>query len=940
MTGLGIFLISFLASYFGTLLLLRIPVKSRFVDVPGDRSSHDAAKPRFGGIAVVTAFFLGFGALLAARPEARGLLPLLPCGALIFAAGVLDDWRGLPVAVRLAAQLAAAIAVVATGNIVETVFIPLAGTIELDVLAVPFTILFILASINFYNFIDGIDGLAAGTAAITAGFLALIAHMLGHGALALAALAAAGASLGFLQFNFPPSRLFMGDGGSTFLGFFFAFFAIAGNRVVPELPFFITVLLLSSLYLDAGVTLLRRLFKGEKIFQPHRTHYYQRLLALGFNHKQVTALEYSLTVLLGTSAVIFFKAGGFFPVFLCLCWLLVFTSMMLKVRGLERGDRLFWERRTVLVMAADIFLVAAAYFAAFFLRLGFQFSGDHWDAVARAFPIVLVVRSSCFYAFGLYRGVWKYTSTPDIVKIIKAVTVGSGVIMMLLVFFYRFEAFPRSMFVMEFFLLILGLAGARFASRLFHEFGKDVSVTNAARVAIVGAGDAGEGLLREIRSTEGKRSSIVCFIDDDKGKDGLTLQGVPITGPIENLAEICRAYRADTVLVAAGDASGPAAETALREARNAGLRVETRGRETAGTVGSAAAESTDALLERISRTLGRPRASDPSGAAVRAYRGKRVLITNGGEQIGPALVRVLVSAGAAVTVHVAAPRDAERFGGTAEKRLVLRAGALDRENEFVSLVEAAAPEVVFHVLPLRARGIANEADYMWRRNVRGCEALCAALARSKAESLVLVRLWDESRLDEPWALMAALGEALVLNHPALTRVSPKSARVPPVLTRDAVARLAGSLASAGAPDERFAMTEDEAAAFVLGVGALHAGRQILVPASAEFFAASDVTGAIAGTSVGSLDAAAHSDGERRAHGGSRPLFPNEIPRPSVVPGAEQVVSPLVPAGPPVLDLVAEPARLGRERIDDCFKALKTELFAGEGAVRSAGPRSE
>ena len=187
-------------------------------------------------------------------------------------------------------------------------------------------------------------------------------------------------------------------------------------------------------------------------------------------------------------------------------------------------------------MAADIFLVAAAYFAAFFLRLGFQFSGEHWDVVARAFPIVLVVRSSCFYVFGLYRGVWKYTSTPDIVKIVKAVTVGSAVTIMLLVFFYRFEAFPRSMFVMEFFLLILGLAGARFASRLFHEFGKDVSVTNAARVAIVGAGDAGESLLREIRSTEGKRSSIVCFLDDDKGKDGLTLQGVPITGPVANLA--------------------------------------------------------------------------------------------------------------------------------------------------------------------------------------------------------------------------------------------------------------------------------------------------------------------------------------------------------------------------------------------------------------------
>ena len=935
MTGLGIFLVSFLASYFGTLLLLKIRVKGRFVDVPGDRSSHDAAKPRFGGIAVVTAFFLGFGVLLAARPEARMFLPLLPCGALVFAAGVLDDWRGLPVVVRLLAQLAAALVVVATGNVVESVFVPLAGTIELDVLSVPFTILFVLASINFYNFIDGIDGLAAGTASITAGFLALIAYMLGHGALALLALAAAGASLGFLQFNFPPSRLFMGDGGSTFLGFFFAFVAIAGNRLVPEVPFFITVLLLSSLYLDAGVTLLRRLFRGEKIFQPHRTHYYQRLLALGFNHKQVTVLEYGLTILLGTSALIFFKAGGFFPFFLCLCWLLVFTSLMLKVRGLERGDRLFWERRTVLVMAADILLVAIAYYAAFFLRLGFQVSGEHWDAVAKAFPIVLVVRSSCFYAFGLYRGVWKYTSTPDIVKIIKAVTVGSAVILMLLVFFYRFEAFPRSMFVMEYFLLILGLAGTRFASRLFHEFGKDVSVTNAVRVAIVGAGDAGESLLRELRSTEGKRSSIVCFIDDDKGKDGLTLQGVPITGPVENLAEICRAYRADTVLVSASDVSDALVGAAVRAARGAGLRVETRG----GAAGDVA-EPIEALFERVSRAVGRTQPSEPSGAAVSFYRGKRVLVTNAGEYVGPALARGLLRAGAEVTVHLTSPGEAERFAPSPGGRMTFRAGALDRENEFASLVEAASPDVVFHVLPLRAKGMANEADYMWRRNVRGCEALCAALAGSKAESLILVRLWDESRLDEPWSLMAALGEALVLNRADLVRASPKSVRVPTVLTAEALSRLAGRAVSGGAPGERFAMLESEAAAFLMNAGAAHAGRLILIPARGEPFGAPDVVRAIAGSGVSSGEVrAAPVGGARRGRGDARPLFPNEIPRPSVVPGAEQVVSPLCPAGPAVLGLVSEPALLGRERIDECFKELKTELFAGAEAARSAGPPS-
>jgi len=175
-------------------------------------------------------------------------------------------------------------------------------------------------------------------------------------------------------------------------------------------------------------------------------------------------------------------------VFLCVSWLVVFTSLMLKVRGLERGDRLFWERRTVLVVASDILLVALAYFSAFFLRLGFQVSGDHWGAVTRPFHrvrgpkfVLLLVRAST-------GGVWKYTSTPDIVRIIKAVTVGSAVILMLLVFFYRFEAFPRSMFVMEYFLLILGLAGTRFAFPSLPRVWQRRALRERQARAIVGAG--------------------------------------------------------------------------------------------------------------------------------------------------------------------------------------------------------------------------------------------------------------------------------------------------------------------------------------------------------------------------------------------------------------------------------------------------------------------
>lgn len=925
MTTLGTFLSAFLISYVGTLLLLRVRVRDQFLDVPGERSSHDVAKLRFGGIALASSFFLVFGCLLAFRPEMREHYPLLAGAAVVFAAGVFDDRRSLPVALRLGAQVVAAVIVVASGNVVDHIYVPLAGTIDLDVLSVPFTIAFVLASINFYNFIDGIDGLAAGSASIVAGFLALIAYMLGHANLALICLALAGASLGFLQFNFPPSKLFMGDGGSTFIGFFFAYAAVSANRLTPELPFFITTLLLSSLYLDAGATLVRRLFRGERIFQPHRTHYYQRLLALGFNHKQVTVLEYGLTVLLGASAVIFFKAGGLFPVFLCVCWLLVFTSLMLKVRGLERGDRVFFERRTVLVVVSDVLLVAVAYFSAFFLRLGFQTSGEHWTAVVKAFPIVLVVRSACFFWHGLYRGVWKYTSTPDVVRIIKSVTVGTAVILMLLVFFYRFEAFPRSMFVMEYLLLILGLAGTRFASRLFHEFGKDAAAANASRVAIVGAGDAGEQLMREVRTTGGRRSTVVCFIDDDVAKDGLTLQGVPIAGPVARMKEICERHRVDTVLVSASESIGPGLESVIRAVRDAGISAEPRPI-------AAAARPPALLFDRVSRGLGRSQPSEPAESALRFYRSKRVLVTNGGGPVGPALVRELLKAGAEVTVHVPSTWEADRFEGAGNGAVAVRAGALVREIDVSDLIEASKPDAVFHVTPVRAPGLTNELEYAWQMNVRSCEAFCKVLARSGVESFVLARFWERSRADERCAIASAVGEVLALNDPGLVRASPRVIRLPAVLTEsasDAVRRRrAGPNADANVAGERYALLEPEAVSLMLNAGSHYVGRAIAVPSSAVWFDGAELDRLFDG------GAGPARESEGVSAGTARPLFPGETPRPSVIPGANEIVSPLYPACEDLIRAATEcvyatSAAAAQAALGEVGAALSGPVEAGE-----------
>jgi UDP-GlcNAc:undecaprenyl-phosphate GlcNAc-1-phosphate transferase len=924
MSGLATFISAFVLSYAGTMLLLKVRLRRSFIDVPNERSSHETPKPRIGGIAMVGACIVVLTVLLIEAPSTHAFLPLLLGGSLVFAAGVLDDRRSVPAWVRLGVQLVASILVIASGNIVHHIYLPLVGTMELGVTAIPFTMLFVVASINFYNFVDGIDGLAAGSAFITAVFLSLIAYMLGHPGLGLVCLALAGVALGFLQFNFPPSKLFMGDSGSTFLGFAFAYLAVTGNQLQPEIPFFIPVLILSSLYLDAGLTLARRALRGERIFQPHHTHYYQRLLSLGLNHKQVTVLEYALTTMLGASALVFFKAGGFFPAFLLACWIAVFTVLILKIRSLERGDRLFWERRTLLVVGSDLAIITLAYFGAYFLRMNFRFTEAEGMAVLKAFPIVLVVRSACFFWYGLYRGVWKYTSTPDVVRIIKAVTTGSAVILVLLVLFYRFVAFPRSLFVIEYFLLIIGIGGSRFASRLFHEFGREALGGGVRRVGILGAGDYGERLAREIRSAEGRTVSVVCYIDDDPRKIGLTLQGVPIVGPLDDLVEICRRFEVRALVNGMTSVSVGRLKSIVRDARTAGVDVETR-------AGHFARKKEPALVlfDRVGRGLGRqlPFALSPNAAAF--YRGKRVLVTQGGESLGPALARELQALGAEVVVQVQSPWEAERFADGMPGSVGIFVGGIERELDAARVLGTVDPQIVLHCAGLSPVAAVNRKDYLFRRFVRTTEALCTAAAKHPLESIAFLEFRPGGVPGAAGTGLAVLGEARFLNSHELIAASPKVVRLPDVLTETRLRTLAGK-ADGAAFDaaRRYRLLEVEAVALCLGAAAVYHGRVLLVPGlGASVFTEADVSAALQ-ASGGTVPAG--ETGE--ASGDEGLLLPVEMAKPSVLPGAREVMSPIYPASEPLMEWVSQCSTSSRRDLfDEPWEKLHAVLLGRSAA---------
>jgi Fuc2NAc and GlcNAc transferase len=307
--------------------------RSGLVDVPGPRSSHARATPRGGGLVLLAA--LGAAVLFVApapwrgRPEVGVLL--LAAGALALV-GLADDRFSLPAAWRLTVQVGAAAAVVAVAGGLGRVPLPAPLDAPLGPLSGAAAVLWIVAAVNFYNFMDGIDGLAALQGAVT-GLGVALAGWDPFAVLVGAALA--GGCAAFLCFNWSPARIFLGDVGSLLLGFAFAalpLLAPAPQR--PRAVFFVAL----SLWLflaDATFTLLRRLARGARWDEAHREHLYQRLVKAGTSHGVAASAIGGGSALLTAAALLGWRAGAAMEAAAAVAALIFFAAEWSVVRARE-----------------------------------------------------------------------------------------------------------------------------------------------------------------------------------------------------------------------------------------------------------------------------------------------------------------------------------------------------------------------------------------------------------------------------------------------------------------------------------------------------------------------------------------------------------------------------------------------------------------------------
>lgn len=273
------------------------------VDTPNERSLHTAPIPRTGGLAILSGLAAGIATLSLGIELPVDLLWLGAAVLTVAAISLWDDWRGLDAGIRLFAHIGAALLILYTDLAPRFFEVPALSLALTPAIGVALSLLFLVWAINLYNFMDGVNGLAGGMAVFGFGFFALLGAMAEAPVFAALAALVAAASAGFLVFNFGQARIFMGDTGSASLGLMMGAFTLWAARA-QIFPVWIGVLVFSPFFVDATLTLLRRLWRRERVWQAHKTHYYQRLVVRGWSHRRVAAAAYVLMALAGLSALL------------------------------------------------------------------------------------------------------------------------------------------------------------------------------------------------------------------------------------------------------------------------------------------------------------------------------------------------------------------------------------------------------------------------------------------------------------------------------------------------------------------------------------------------------------------------------------------------------------------------------------------------------------
>ena len=563
------FLISMLASLALSGLVRRAaPAVGAVVRPRADRW-HSEPTPTMGGIAIAVATVLGFGLIVGQAHSAMpppAWLPVPLAAIAMFVVGALDDRFQLSPLAKLVSSLIIGAFLVFSLTRSPGTALPWTHTLVATI--------WFAGVCHAFNLLDNMDGLAAGVAVIAAGFTAwLLAPALGA-PLTLLLVALCGSLLGFLHWNRPPARLFMGDCGSLFIGA-----ALAGASLLPVLqertvfPWtsVLVVLILVVPLFDTGFVLVLRRFAGRSATRGGTDHVSHRLVSLGFSERSAVRILYILGIIGGGTAWVI-AIGGIEQMFpLAALFAVVVTLMGIYLArvpayhaqdfaALESSsfapllkDLTFrWHAGEVML---DLVLIAACYYFAYRLR----FEGESLDHFLPYFtaslPVVLGCKLASLYGSGLYQRSWETFGLRDMSVVLRGVLMGSLLSVMAAAYFYRLEGFSRVVFMLDALLLTVAIIGTRASFRSMALVAASRN-KRSRRVLVYGAGAFGQMIVREMRANVEWRMNPVAFIDDDPTKARRWIMGVPVRGALEQLEATMRRYAVDEVILSSPSING------------------------------------------------------------------------------------------------------------------------------------------------------------------------------------------------------------------------------------------------------------------------------------------------------------------------------------------------------------------------------------------------
>ena len=295
-----------------TPLVKLLAVKIGAVDIPKDkRRMHDHPIPRLGGLAIFIGFVVAVLAFADVNRQLRGIL-LGAC--IIVAVGVVDDSHPLGAGIKFILQIVAALIAIWHGVVIEMIANPLpflGGEYwDFGIMAVPITVIWIVAVTNSVNLIDGLDGLADGVSSIAAMTMLIIALLMENLEMAVLCAALVGACVGFIPYNRNPAKIFMGDTGATFLGYMLATVSVTGLfKLYAMISFIVPFIILGFPIYDTASAFTRRILKGQNPMKADRSHTHHKLIDMGMNQKQAVATLYLIAGVLGLCAVMIVTTG-------------------------------------------------------------------------------------------------------------------------------------------------------------------------------------------------------------------------------------------------------------------------------------------------------------------------------------------------------------------------------------------------------------------------------------------------------------------------------------------------------------------------------------------------------------------------------------------------------------------------------------------------------